>query len=30
MNKIYGYCRCSTTEERQDINRQKRELYNLV
>ena len=29
MNKIYGYCRCSTTEERQDINRQKRELYKL-
>lgn len=29
MNKIYGYCRCSTTEERQDINRQKRELYTL-
>ena len=29
MNKIYGYCRCSTTEERQDVNRQKRELYKL-
>ena len=29
MSKIYGYCRCSTTEERQDINRQKRELYKL-
>ena len=29
MNKIYGYCRCSTTEERQDINRQNRELYKL-
>lgn len=29
MDKIYGYCRCSTTEERQDINRQKRELYKL-
>ncbi len=29
MNKIYGYCRCSTSEERQDINRQKRELYKL-
>lgn len=29
MNTIYGYCRCSTTEERQDINRQKRELYKL-
>ena len=27
--KVYGYCRCSTTEERQDINRQKRELYKL-
>lgn len=29
MSKMYGYCRCSTTEERQDINRQKRELYKL-
>lgn len=29
MNKIYGYCRCSTNEEKQDINRQKRELYKL-
>lgn len=29
MEKIYGYCRCSTNEERQDINRQKRELYKL-
>ena len=29
MSKIYGYCRCSTNEERQDINRQKRELYKL-
>ena len=29
MKNIYGYCRCSTTEERQDINRQKRELYKL-
>ena len=29
MSKIYGYCRCSTSEERQDINRQKRELYEL-
>ena len=29
MSKIYGYCRCSTSEERQDINRQKRELYKL-
>ena len=26
MILIYGYCRCSTTEERQDIDRQKREL----
>lgn len=26
---IYGYARCSTCEERQDINRQKRELYAL-
>ena len=26
---IYGYARCSTTEERQDIDRQKRELYSL-
>ena len=26
---IYGYARCSTNEERQDINRQKRELYAL-
>lgn len=29
MGKMYGYCRCSTNEERQDINRQKRELYKL-
>ena len=29
MSKVYGYCRCSTSEERQDINRQKRELYKL-
>lgn len=29
MSKVYGYCRCSTTEERQDINRQKRDLYKL-
>ena len=29
MGKVYGYCRCSTTEEKQDINRQKRELYKL-
>lgn len=26
---VYGYARCSTNEERQDINRQKRELYML-
>lgn len=26
MNKTYGYARCSTTEEKQDINRQIREL----
>ena len=26
---IYGYARCSTNEERQDIGRQKRELYTL-
>ncbi len=25
----YGYARCSTNEERQDIDRQKRELYSL-
>ena len=25
---VYGYCRCSTNEERQDIDRQKRELIN--
>lgn len=24
----YGYCRCSTNENRQDIDRQKRELIN--
>ena len=29
VGKLYGYCRCSTTEERQDINRQKRELFKL-
>ena len=29
MAKTYGYCRCSTSEERQDINRQKREMYKL-
>lgn len=26
---IYGYCRCSTNESRQDINRQRRELKQL-
>lgn len=26
---IYGYARCSTNEEKQDIDRQKRELKNL-
>lgn len=26
---IYGYARCSTNEKRQDIDRQKRELYEL-
>ena len=26
---IFGYARCSTNEERQDIDRQKRELYTL-
>ena len=26
---IYGYARCSTNEERQDIDRQKRELFTL-
>ena len=26
---VYGYARCSTSEERQDINRQKRELFLL-
>ena len=26
---IYGYARCSTNEARQDIDRQKRELYAL-
>ena len=26
---IYGYARCSTNEERQDINRQKKELFSL-
>lgn len=26
---IYGYCRCSTNETKQDVNRQKRELINM-
>lgn len=26
---IYGYCRCSTNESRQDINRQRRELKEM-
>lgn len=26
---IYGYARCSTTLDRQDITRQKRELVNM-
>lgn len=29
MAKIYGYCRCSTNEKKQDINRQIRELKEL-
>ena len=29
MNKVYGYCRCSTSEDKQDIDRQKRELLKL-
>ena len=29
MNVIYGYARCSTNESRQDVNRQKRELFAL-
>lgn len=29
MKKIYGYARCSTNESKQDINRQKKELYKL-
>lgn len=29
MNKIYGYCRCSTNETKQDVNRQVRELKDL-
>lgn len=26
---IYGYCRCSTNESKQDVNRQKRELKSM-
>lgn len=26
---IYGYCRCSTNETKQDVNRQRRELKNM-
>ena len=26
---IYGYCRCSTNETKQDVNRQKRELMEM-
>ena len=29
MSVIYGYARCSTDESRQDIDRQKRELYAM-
>lgn len=29
MSEIYGYCRCSTDESRQDIDRQRRELRKL-
>lgn len=29
MGKIYGYCRCSTNETKQDISRQERELKAL-
>lgn len=29
MSKVYGYCRCSTDESRQDIDRQRRELRKL-
>lgn len=29
MSIIYGYARCSTNESKQDINRQKRELFKL-
>lgn len=29
MSNIYGYCRCSTNETKQDISRQERELKSL-
>ena len=29
MMKVYGYCRCSTDESKQDVNRQVRELKEM-
>lgn len=29
MSKVYGYCRCSTNETKQDITRQTRELQDM-
>ena len=29
MSRVFGYCRCSTNESKQDIDRQKRELFKL-
>lgn len=29
MAKVYGYCRCSTNDTKQDVNRQVRELKDL-
>jgi len=29
MSKVYGYCRCSTHEGKQDVQRQRRELRGL-
>lgn len=26
---VYGYCRCSTNETKQDVHRQRRELKNM-
>jgi len=26
---VYGYCRCSTNETKQDVNRQRRELQDM-